>query len=221
MEVAPEADVYIRPKERLSLRPGEYLTVGQAAEVVAVDSGGGDLRRIVVGIPVSDWSPRQGGVRVVQAIDLVAAIKRRLPHVNVHLIGPTETIVDLEDLGVSKPPWLKVTAVWLLLFVGSGLTIMNFHADVSMVRVHQRVYHLITGEYKAHPYILQIPYAFGVGLGMALFFNHLLRRKINENEPSPLEVEVFQYEQMINQYVITQEGSRQERAPAPREVHDP
>nr|WP_276715953.1 stage V sporulation protein AA [Kyrpidia tusciae] len=221
MEVAPEVDVYIRPKERLSLRPGEYLTVGQAAEVVAVDSGGGDLRRIVVGIPVSDWSPRQGGVRVVQAIDLVAAIKRRLPHVNVHLIGPTETIVDLEDLGVSKPPWLKVTAVWLLLFVGSGLTIMNFHADVSMVRVHQRVYHLITGEYKAHPYILQIPYAFGVGLGMALFFNHLLRRKINENEPSPLEVEVFQYEQMINQYVITQEGSRQERAPAPREVHDP
>ncbi|MBE3551332.1 MAG: stage V sporulation protein AA [Kyrpidia tusciae] len=213
--------MYIRPKERLSLRPGEYLTVGQAAEVVAVDSGGGDLRRIVVGIPVSDWSPRQGGVRVVQAIDLVAAIKRRLPHVNVHLIGPTETIVDLEDLGVSKPPWLKVTAVWLLLFVGSGLTIMNFHADVSMVRVHQRVYHLITGEYKAHPYILQIPYAFGVGLGMALFFNHLLRRKINENEPSPLEVEVFQYEQMINQYVITQEGSRQERAPAPREVHDP
>ncbi|ADG06533.1 stage V sporulation protein AA [Kyrpidia tusciae] len=221
MEVAPEVDVYIRPKERLSLRPGEYLTVGQAAEVVAVDSGGGDLRRIVVGIPVSDWSPRQGGVRVVQAIDLVAAIKRRLPHVNVHLIGPTETIVDLEDLGVSKPPWLKVTAVWLLLFVGSGLTIMNFHADVSMVRVHQRVYHLITGEYKAHPYILQIPYAFGVGLGMALFFNHLLRRKINENEPSPLEVEVFQYEQMINQYVITQEGSRQERAPDPREAHDP
>lgn len=221
MEVAPEADVYIRPKERLSLRPGEYLTVGQAAEVVAVDSGGGDLRRIVVGIPVSDWSPRQGGVRVVQAIDLVAAIKRRLPHVNVHLIGPTETIVDLEDLGVSKPPWIKVTAVWLLLFVGSGLTIMNFHADVSMVRVHQRVYHLITGEYKAHPYILQIPYAFGVGLGMALFFNHLLRRKINENEPSPLEVEVFQYEQMINQYVITREGSRQEREPDPREAHDP
>ncbi|ATY84748.1 stage V sporulation protein AA [Kyrpidia spormannii] len=219
MEFAPEVDVYIRPKERLSLRPGEHLTVGQAAEVVAVDSGGGDLRRVVVGIPVSDWSPRQGGVRVVQAIDLVAAIKRRLPHVNVHLIGPTETIVDLEEPGGSKPSWLKVAAVWLLLFVGSGLTIMNFHADVSMVRVHQRVYHLITGEYKAHPYILQIPYAFGVGLGMALFFNHLLRRKINENEPSPLEVEVFQYEQMINQYVITREGSRQERVPDPREAH--
>jgi stage V sporulation protein AA len=177
--------------------------------VVAIDRDGEEISQAIGEVPVDDWSPRQGELRVVQAIDVLVAIKRRLPNVNVHLIGPTETIVDLERPGESSPPWYKVAAVWLLLFVGSGLTIMNFHADVSMMRVHQRIYQLITGEFKAHPYVLQIPYAFGVGLGMALFFNHLLRKRINEHEPSPLEVEVFQYEQMINQYVITREGSRQ------------
>ncbi|MDI3256169.1 MAG: stage V sporulation protein AA [Kyrpidia sp.] len=219
----PEIDVYIRPKERLSLRSGEPLTVGGVAEVVALGPGGGDLGYAVGAIPVEEWSPRQGELRVIQAIDVVAAIKRRFPEVNVHLVGPTETIVDLDRPDEPSPPWYKVVAVWLLLFVGSGLTIMNFHADVSMVRVHQRVYQLITGEHQAHPYVLQIPYAFGVGLGMALFFNHLLRRRINEHEPSPLEVEVFQYEQMINQYLITREGSRKwEKArPSRRQGHDP
>jgi stage V sporulation protein AA len=94
--------------------------------------------------------------------------------------------------------------VWLLLFVGSGLTILNFHADVSMLAVHQRIYQLLTGKQVTHPYFLQIPYSFGIGLGMVLFFNHVFKKKFSE-EPSPLEVEMFLYQESTNRYVITQE----------------
>lgn len=40
---------------------------------------------------------------------------------------------------------------------------------------------------------------------MVLFFNHVFQKRINE-EPSPLEVEMFQYQQSLDQYVIVHEN---------------
>ncbi len=81
---------------------------------------------------------------------------------------------------------------------------MNFHEDVSMPDVHRRIVFLLTGKMIEHPYFLQIPYSFGIGLGMVIFFNHVFKRRMND-EPSPLEIEMFKYEESVNQYVITQQ----------------
>jgi stage V sporulation protein AA len=40
---------------------------------------------------------------------------------------------------------------------------------------------------------------------MILFFNHIFKKRINE-EPSPLEMEMFNYQQNIDQYVIMYEN---------------
>lgn len=40
---------------------------------------------------------------------------------------------------------------------------------------------------------------------MVLFFNHLFRKRINE-EPSPLEVEMFNYQQDLDRYVMLKEN---------------
>ncbi|MEC2626935.1 stage V sporulation protein SpoVAA, partial [Bacillus cereus] len=77
--------------------------------------------------------------------------------------------------------------------------------DVSMQQVHQRLYYMITGEFHAQPLLFQIPYSLGLGSGMVLFFNHVFQKRINE-EPSPLEVEMFQYQQSLDQYVIVNEN---------------
>jgi stage V sporulation protein AA len=82
---------------------------------------------------------------------------------------------------------------------------MNFHEDVSMGAVHQKIYKIVTGHYVKKPLILQIPYSIGLGIGMIMFFNHLFRKRFNE-EPSPLEVEVFNYQQDLDQYVIMSEN---------------
>ena len=91
--------------------------------------------------------------------------------------------------------------VWLLLFIGSALAIMNFHEEVSMQAVHQKLYWVITGKVGEKPLLLQIPYSIGIGLGMILFFNHIFQKRFNE-EPSPLEIEMFNYQQDLDQYVI-------------------
>ncbi len=72
---------------------------------------------------------------------------------------------------------------------------MNFHTDVSMKEVHIRIIELKQENERSIPLWFQIPYSLGIGLGMLVFFNHLFRKRFNE-EPNPLEVELYMYKKM-------------------------
>lgn len=119
--------------------------------------------------------------------------------------GPSQTIVEVirKKKKVSR---IGFIVVWLILFVGAAFAIMNFHEDVSMRQMHERLYYMITGEHSKHPFIFQIPYSIGLGLGMILFFNHIFKKKFND-EPSPMEVEMFNYQQELDQYLIMKENN--------------
>src|SRR5699024_8661071 len=93
-----------------------------------------------------------------------------------------------------------VIFVYLVLLLVSELTINNFHYDVSMQDVQQKLHYLITGKKNDFPLWIQVPYSFGLGIGMLLFFNHWFKKRFND-EPSPLEVELFNYQQDLNHYV--------------------
>ncbi|MNI93321.1 hypothetical protein D3C73_1512510 [compost metagenome] len=54
---------------------------------------------------------------------------------------------------------------------------------------------------------MQIPDSLGMGVGMALFFNRFFKKTFNE-EPSPLEVEMYLYQENMNQYIVTEEYSK-------------
>ena len=64
---------------------------------------------------------------------------------------------------------------------------------------------MITGEFNAQPLLFQIPLFFRSWLRDGFIFNHVFQKRINE-EPSPLEVEMFQYQQSLDQYVIVNEN---------------
>jgi stage V sporulation protein AA len=98
----------------------------------------------------------------------------------------------------------------VLLFFGSALTIMNFHADVSMMEVQVRIVEMITGHKDEHPYLFQIAYSIGIGFGMIVFFNHLFKKNWNE-EPTPLEVEMYLYQENVDQYVVAEEYEKMAR----------
>jgi Stage V sporulation protein AA. len=199
------ATLYVSMKERIYVRPQAVVRVGDVCTFV----GDPAIIRAIRMLPIYPIQMSDGQLVVIDLMHVIDAIQRRLPNVDVVPVGPTETIIEvLYDR--RKPHLVFVALTWILLFVGSGLAIMNFHADVSMEEVHRRLYFLITGEYKSDPLVLQIPYSIGIGVGMVLFFNHLFRKKLNE-EPSPLEVEMFLYQQNLDQYVIANERARRER----------
>lgn len=141
---------------------------------------------------------------IIDSTLVIREIKKIHKEVEIQLIGPAQTIIEVvfKKRKVTLPLFILV---WLLLFIGSGLTIMNFHEDVSMQSVHQRVYKMITGKEIEKPLIFQIPYSVGLGLGMVIFFNHVFKKRLNE-EPSPLEVEVFNYQQSLDQFMIMHEN---------------
>lgn len=193
--------VYLRLKKKVRVSPGQKLRLGDIAQVLADESV-----MSIVRLEVYQSSLQDGNLVVVDVLDVIERIRRVHPELDIRSVGPAQTIIETE-VRRRIPPTVWVAMIWLLLFVGSGLALMNFHTDVSMKSVHQRIHYLVTGKHEARPLVLQIPYSLGIGVGMILFFNHLFKRRFND-EPSPLELEMFLYQENLNQYVIDHEKSK-------------
>ncbi|RWR15278.1 stage V sporulation protein AA [Siminovitchia fortis] len=191
-----EKTVYIQMKHRLTIQKGASVKLGDMAQII-VPEGMNNLYEMVV---LSNTSEVEKKFIVLDVMNVINKIKSRYPDSDIQVIGPSETIFEITEKRKTAP-FLLFVLVWLLLFVGSGLAIMNFHEETSMQAMHQKIYWMMTGKMNTTPYIVQIPYSLGLGLGMILFFNHLFKKRINE-EPSPLEIEMFNYQQDLDQYVV-------------------
>ncbi|MCZ8512876.1 stage V sporulation protein AA [Paenibacillus filicis] len=199
MEASSNPVLYIRIRKRLRIRRGEPVRLGQIAQLLAEPEYEDKLSGIVLYRP----DELDGSIVLIDMLLIVRKVKESFPFMKIEHFGEPHGLVEVVDR-YKKPNVLLIALVWLLLFVGSGLAIMNFHADVSMAEVHRHIYKLLTGRESEHPLLLQIPYSIGIGAGMIIFFNHLFKKKFNE-EPSPLEVEMFMYQESVNHYVIAEE----------------
>ncbi|GAA3405346.1 stage V sporulation protein AA [Paenibacillus hodogayensis] len=200
--------VYIRLRKRATIPPGQTVTLGRVAQLLTEP----DMERTLMELPLVKPSERDGNIVLIDMMHIVRTIRSVAPHIKIEYFGDPHVLIDIETKP-KRPNRLALAVVWLLLFIGSGLAIMNFHEDVSMMEVHQRIYEMVTGEWVEHPYWLQIPYSLGLGAGMVLFFNQLFKKRFTE-EPSPLEVELFTYQQSLNQYVITEEYQKMASVPS-------
>jgi stage V sporulation protein AA len=195
-----EKTVYIRLRNRVLVRPREEVFLKNIAQVIANDA----LHEKLDQLRVYQISDQDRNIIIIDAMQVIAEIAKLDSTIQVQLLGPSQTIVEVV-FKKKKYSFTLFVLAWLLLFFGSMLTIMNFHEDVSMQAVHQRIYRIITGKSVEKPLFFQIPYSIGLGLGMIIFFNHVFKKRLNE-EPSPLEVEMFNYQQDLDQYVIMHEN---------------
>lgn len=195
--------LYIRLHKRFRAKTGDTIRLRDVAQLLTEP----ELLPQLSALPLCKPGKQDGMLLLIDIMTIVAAVRQAVPGIQIEHFGDPHVLVDIwTDERKAHP--LLVALVWLLLFIGSGLAIMNFHADVSMLAVHRRIYELLTGKTSEHPLLLQIPYSLGIGLGMALFFNHMFRKRFND-EPSPLEVEMFMYQESIHRYVVTEEYGKQ------------
>ncbi|MDG4655698.1 stage V sporulation protein AA [Ectobacillus antri] len=192
--------VYIKMRQRLQVSPAYQLKLRDVAQL----SGNEEVISILKDLVVYEVTPKDKTHVVIDVMKVIEVIQSHKEDVEINTVGPAQVIVEIVYEKKRVNP-LFFVAVWLLLFFGSGLAIIYFHEDVSMQQVHQRIYSMVTGDWVNKPLVLQIPYSIGLGLGMVLFFNHVFQKRINE-EPSPLEVEMFQYQQSLDQYVMMNEN---------------
>lgn len=193
-------NLFVRMRPRIE---AEHKQVLALMDVVRLEGDANIIKRIQ-SLPIYKIREEDGSKLSIDALSVIAAIRMLFPSLDIQLIGPANTVVYIKQpLKRLKP--LLILTVWLLLFVGSGLAVMNFHEDVSMRAVHIRLYYLLTGIHSLYPLWLQIPYSIGLGLGMVLFFNHFFKKRFND-EPSPLDVEMFNYQQNLDLYVVQKDN---------------
>lgn len=197
--------LYFRLRRRLSVKPKATIMLGDICQLY----WDGQSEASLGNIPIYTVKPNDGNLVIIDIMQVIQTLRTVYPNLPLEVQGASQIIVEVLNPRKS-PNKLLVALVWLILFIGSGLAIMNFHTDVSMLQVHQRIYYLLTGKSNLQPLMLQIPYSIGIGMGMILFFNHIFKKRINE-EPSPLEVELFLYQQSLDQYYIQHENKENEK----------
>lgn len=192
--------VYVRMRRRAVVRPGAVVYLGDVARLVTETA----LQKRLEKLPLHKVTAADGNLVLIDMLQVVKAIREAEPGMVIETFGEPHVLLEISPAGEVKPRKVVLVLAWLLLFFGSGMAMMNFHADVNMPAVQLRITELITGKGSKHPWLFQIPYSIGVGMGMLLFFNRLLRKRLND-EPNPLEVEMFMYQENVNHYVITEE----------------
>jgi stage V sporulation protein AA len=200
-----ETTIYIRMRNRVYVKPNKVVKLHEIAQL----AGSLETCKKVGKLVIHEVSAEDKSLIVIDVMKVIKTIQQAEGTMDIQTIGPSQTIVQIE---FPKRNFSQVyfLFVWLLLFVGAALAIMNFHEDVSMQAVHQRIYKIVTGRENDQPLLLQVPYSIGLGVGMILFFNHLFKKRLNE-EPSPLEVEIFNYQQDLDHYVIIHENKESEK----------
>ncbi|WP_242143638.1 MULTISPECIES: stage V sporulation protein AA [unclassified Bacillus cereus group] len=200
-----EQTVYLKMRNRLQVSPSYELKIQDIAQIV----GDPNVIRKIGNEIVYKITTRDKTHVVIDAMKVIDIIQKKIEQVQINLLGPGQTLVEIVYEKKKVNP-IFFGLVWILLFVGAALAIIYFHEDVSMQQVHSRLYYMVTGERNNQPLLFQIPYSIGLGLGMILFFNHVFQKRINE-EPSPLEVEMFQYQQSLDQYVVVHENQESKK----------
>lgn len=201
--------VYLQLRSRVPISQGRVVTLGHIARILSEPEWEAPLRNLELVHP-HKWD---GNLMLIDMMQIIPKIQQLIPGVRIESMGHKHSLVEIVNKQ-KKPSRILFVLVWLLLFFGSALTIMNFHADVNMQEVQIRTVEMITGKRDEHPYLFQTAYSFGIGFGMVIFFNHLFKKKWNE-EPTPLEVEMYLYQENIDQYVVAEEYKRMKSSHRP------
>ena len=151
-----------------------------------------------------DSDPKcQNVVSVMYVIQKIHAI---YPELEVQNLGETDFIVELKPK--EQPGWkntLKVSAVCIVSFFGAVFAMMTFNEDVSSRDSFQKVYTWVMGIAPQGATILEFTYSLGLAVGIIGFFNHFGRKRLTQ-EPSPVEVEMSDYDKQVYAAVIQQAG---------------
>ena len=193
--------LYIQTEKNVEVyQPEVYLQ--DVAKLACGDSKVLNRNKIRKVFSIPDEKP---GRYVISAADLVCAVAKAEPNVDVTHIGEADFIVTYE--GENQPrkwiSWLKTVLVCVLTFFGGAFSIMTFNNDVDMGSLFSQFYTLVTGKSSSGFTILEISYSIGIGLGVLIFFNHFGHLKLSD-DPTPMQVQMRTYEDDVNRTLIEQ-----------------
>ena len=204
-------DIYIKPKKKVSLSNRTEILVKDVTEVVAAKDVASKIKKMKL-LDVDNSTKKKQNF-LVSVTDIIAVIQKTYPNFAVNNVGEMDTWVQY--LANKSPDrtwlkWLKIAFVVVVLFIGSSTAIMSFHTDGQMPKIFEKYYSIFFGQEKTNPAIINIPYSIGLAVGIIVFYNHLMGKKITD-DPTPIEVEMEQYDREVTETMVDAMSQRKER----------
>lgn len=177
-------EIYLQDVTKLTCKDSKVLNRNKVRKVFSIPNG-------------------EPGRYVVSAVDLVHAIAKEEPNVDITHIGEANLVVTYEKAKHQQKwySWLKTLLVCVLTFFGGAFSIMTFNTDVDTANLFSKIYTQFTGEIATGPTILEFTYSVGIGIGVVFFFNHFGKGKLTQ-DPTPVEVQMRLYEDDVNKTLI-------------------
>lgn len=143
-------------------------------------------------IPVRD-------IYVLETIEVIGMLSARFGNPDIASVGAVSCSILFEPrTRVTAGRVLKTGAVFLILFFGGALAIMNFHADVDMGRVIGNIVAFYAGA-SGDVFWASIAYSVGIGAGF-LFILNLFKTK-GDKTPSLLDLDLHDYKTQKERYM--------------------
>ena len=167
------------------------------------------LNRLRV-LPVTSLNPGTPGRYTMSVMDLVDLIQKKEPDLDITPLGEPSFILTYRPPGKSQMVFdiLKVVFISLASFFGAAFSIMTFNTDADVGTLFKQIYQQVTGNVSDGFTILEISYSIGLAAGVLFFFNHFGKKKFSA-DPTPMQVQMRQYEANINTTLL-EKSSREE-----------
>lgn len=184
------------------------------SDVATITSTDMTMQQKVSGLVLYQFPKEQKEKQAFSVLKVIRLIGQAFPEITVNPVGEPDFIVEYKPEKQGKftkvLEWVKTFFVALAVFFGSAFTIVSFNKDASVNEIFPMIYRLTEGAERNGPGELEIGYSLGLPLGIILFFNHFLRKKI-DSDPTPLQIQMRQYEKDVNATIIenaTREGKK-------------
>lgn len=153
-------------------------------------------------LPITNFHKKNQTKMVFSILDITALILKAQPGIQIENVGEENFILTYQP----KTPslifqYVKVVFVCLTAFFGSAFSIMTFNRDADVGSLFKNIYTLVTGQVSNGFTILEISYSIGIGVGVLFFFNHFGKFKFS-SDPTPLQVQMCQYETNVDNTII-------------------
>ena len=200
--------VYIKP-ELSCIVSHKKILVEDVCRVYAPDE---KVAKLVRHVPLFQISKVQEKNKIsVSSLYVIRHIMDAVPNLTIINLGEPDFLVEYLPPQPKKKwvDYLKAILVGIIVFFGSAFTIMTFNEDASLPIIFARVYSSVSGNPAGNGW-LEVTYSLGLPLGILLFFNHFASAKLS-NDPTPLQIQMRQYEQQEDTTIIENAVRKGER----------
>lgn len=196
--------VYVK-FERNTMVYEKKVNIGEIATVYATNKA---LQAKVRAIKLLNIPDVKKGTYVFSVMNIIERISKECPEAEINNIGESDFIIEYREKPPKKGIWnvLKIFVTCVIVFIGSMFTIMAYNNDIGVSELFEKIYELAGGEQNG---ILELSYSIGLTLGIAVFYNHFVGKKLSDT-PTPVEVQMRSYESDVDTAVVERASRKKE-----------